>query len=255
LAKQIDYPRASLKNSLLLAEAVDQLGGSCSTELAADKLGKQMSGAFAALVGAAVKYNLLTSKKGQLAVTQLYRNRTLAYTLDEANSNLQIAFLSPPLFKAIFERFENKTLPVSHFEKLLIREFGVPADIASRLATYFLEGAKQCELFGENHILRKPFTNAENESDSTITSDEEEPSALPVTQEKAPVPMQVPILQPQGADDEGMFSVRIKGPGMDSLIVINEEDDLDIVEIMLKKIRRRLKAEGQADELISFLKN
>jgi hypothetical protein len=34
------------------------------------------------------------------------------------------------------------------------------------------------------------------------------------------------------------FNVRITGPGIDSTITIKEVDDLDIVEITLKKVRR-----------------
>ena len=34
--------------------------------------------------------------------------------------------------------------------------------------------------------------------------------------------------------------MRIKGPGIDSLIVVNEEEDLDIVDVMLKKVKKRL---------------
>jgi hypothetical protein len=39
------------------------------------------------------------------------------------------------------------------------------------------------------------------------------------------------------------YSVRITGPGIDSRIAIKDEDDVEIVEAMLKKVRRLLKAE------------
>jgi len=67
MAKIIEYPRASLRSALQLADAVAGFAGSCSTELAAEKLGKKMSGAFQALVSATVKYRLIESKAGKLS--------------------------------------------------------------------------------------------------------------------------------------------------------------------------------------------
>ena len=44
--------------------------------------------------------------------------------------------------------------------------------------------------------------------------------------------------------EEKEFSVKIQGPGINSTLVIREEEDLDIVEVMLKKVRKKL-LEGQ----------
>ncbi|MEW8505508.1 MAG: hypothetical protein AB2598_02310 [Candidatus Thiodiazotropha sp.] len=235
MPKQIDYPRASMKNCFVLSDAVNDLGGQCSAAMAADKLGKQhTSGAYKALVGAAVKYGLLTNKKGQLTVTQVYRDIRLAYDEAEAKKETQKAFLTPPLFSDIFSRFENKPLPVAHFEKLLIREFDVPEGFASRVSGYFLEGAKQCGLLGDGDILSRDSDDA---NQIIVNGDG---NGAPVESESSSVPLQE-ISHP--AEEEGKFSVRIKGPGMDSLIVVNEEEDLFIVKAMLKKVEKRLAIE------------
>ena len=39
-----------------------------------------------------------------------------------------------------------------------------------------------------------------------------------------------------------LYIVRITGPGIDSRIAMKDEEDVDIVEAMLKKVRRLLKA-------------
>src|SRR5437879_2821372 len=39
------------------------------------------------------------------------------------------------------------------------------------------------------------------------------------------------------------YTVRITGPGIDSRISIKDEEDVDIVEVMLKKVRRLIKAQ------------
>jgi|GEM_PF-1359064 len=236
MARQIDYPRASLKNTLELAQAIDDLGGKSSTDMAADKMNKKVSGAFQALIGSASKFGLVTSKKGQLEVTELYREYKLAYSKEEAGKILIEAFLTPPLFGNIFERFNGRELPVAHFEKLLIREFGVPDQISSRVSKYFLEGAKQCALLGTDNVLR---VEAGEEDDT-----EEQPEA----NRKASQPHKDTVktgaavgqhgVQDQIAED-GKFSVRIKGPGMDSVIVVNEEEDLLIIRAMLKKVEKK----------------
>ncbi len=243
MPKQIDYPRASMKNCMLIGNAVNDLGGACSAEMAAEKLNKQYkSGHYSALVGSAVKFGLISNKKGQLSITQLYRDIKLAYDETEAQKENQKAFLTPPLFASIFERFENKPLPLSHFDKLLIREHGVPDNVASRVSKYFIEGAKECGLLGEGNILARSVDSVdeiiENGENNGNKSDPiQHPVDTPNVHSITPVETSHP------AEEEGKFSVRIKGPGMDSLIVVNEEEDLLIVKAMLKKVEKRLAAE------------
>lgn len=241
MARQIDYPRASLKNCLQLAQAVDDLGGKCSTEMAADKLNKKVSGAFAALVGSAGRFGLISSKKGQLEITALFRDHKLAYTKKEADVALTLAFLTPPLFRGIFDRFEGRELPVSHFEKLLIREFSVPDQISSRVSKYFLEGAKQCTLLDSDNRLSAHILNeheaAEDENDRSEPGQADEETKLDESDRIDNGARNQEILE-----DSGKFSVRIKGPGMDSMIVVNEEEDLLIIQAMLKKVERKFAA-------------
>lgn len=234
MAKQIDYPRAALKNCLQLAVAIDDLGGNCKTEMAAEKLNKKVSGAFHALVASAVRYGLITSKSSQLENTALYRDHKLAYTKDDADVALTLAFLNPPLFKNIFTRFEGRKLPVEHFEKLLIKEFSVPDNISSRVAKYFLEGAKQCGLLNANHELTAGISN------NAALADESEEKAVTDAVETDNDDVNDALVNQDVVEEEGSFSVRIKGPGMDSVIVIKEEEDLMIVNAMLKKVEKKL---------------
>jgi hypothetical protein len=174
MPRVVDYPRASLKMALELAKAVDSLGGSCSTQLVAEKMGKKVGGAFSAVVGAASKYGLVDSKSQRLTVTALYKRHKLAYSDAEEQLCLREALLSAPLFKAIYDRFLGKVLPLSHFDRLLVREFEVPEDLASRTATYFLDGAKisglldSSGLLGENAREEAPPTEIEEEPDAQL---------------------------------------------------------------------------------------
>lgn len=243
MAKIIDYPRASLRSALQLAEAIDGFAGSCSQDLAAEKLGKKVSGAFAAQIGAAVKYGLIDSKNGKLSVCPLYRDYKLSYTAEDAMKCLQKALLSPPLFNAIYERFRGQKLPIEHFEKMLIKEFNVPDVIASRVSRYFLEGGKQSGLLNEENILGSESSGSSYEE--VIEEEENFPVTIsnPIVgrQEKVETSDTQKNNNSNDSDNVEDFWLNIRGPGVNFSIEIKDSDDLDIVHIMLKKIDKALK--------------
>jgi hypothetical protein len=242
MAKIIDYPRVSLKSAMQLAEAIDGFAGSCSAELAAEKLGKKISGAFSAQIASASKFRLVDNKAGKLSVTSLYRNYKLAYTSEDANICLRDALLSPPLFRAVYERFKGQKLPIEHFQKMLIKEFEVPDDLASRVAGYFLEGAKQSGLLnGDNTLM------ADLRAEPIDEELEEEKVLSPVTAQQSGA-----VAGTTNTDDSAHksmtfaasddYHLSIRGPGTSFAIEIRDQDDLEIVQIMLKKIERAIAA-------------
>lgn len=231
MPKKIDYPRASVARSIQLAEAVYELGGSCGLEMCAEHMGRKVGGGFKDIVSAAVKFGLITNTKGMLGTTQLFQTYHLGYSLEEKAQVLQQAFLRVPLFLEIYERFKSQKLPIEILDKLLIREFQVNQQIASRVAKYFLDGAKATKLLnGDNtfHLLSGVTDEPEKENaeESPVDSMEYRDTDLDA--------------EPVEIIDANEFSVRITGPGINSTIAIREEDDLDIVEVMLKKVRKKL---------------
>jgi len=249
MAKIIDYPRSSLQVCIQLAKAVDSFGGRCSPELAADKLGMKVSGNFNAIIASTSKFGLVDNKKGQLEITSLYRQHKLAYSHEEANTALVQAFLSPTLFQKLYERFKGLELPIGHFEKVLIREFSVPEQLGSRVVKYFLEGAKQCGILGENNVLLEIGTSSQANNDNEDSAEEVYANDLQEIEKPLPtgakseietsnkIDSPIDIQDPRAHE---IFTIHIKGPGMDSKILINEEDDLIIVEAMLRKVKNKL---------------
>lgn len=238
---KIDYPRSNLKNCLMIASAVHELGGHCSVESAADRLNKKGGGAFQALYSSAVRYGMLSSAKGQLTTTEKYREYKLAYNSDEEKRILGEFFLTPPLFNAVFERFEGIELPLSHFEKLLIREFEVPDNMASRVSKYFVEGAKLCYLLGTDNILRRS-ENAERDNGALTYDALEDTSPTSISAHNLEQSTAASSLGPKISEQKSSkgYSVRISGPGIDSLIEINEAEDLTIVQAMLNKVAKKI---------------
>jgi hypothetical protein len=235
MPKIVDYPRATLSNSLELAEAVSSLGGSCTAEMAAERMNRKTSGAFSALVSSAIKYGWLASKSGKLGVQQAFRDYKLAYNEDEKLSALRTALLSPPLFRAIYERFKGRPLPVEHFEKLLIREFEVPNDQASRISMYFMDGASQAGMLGSGNVLIEANVAAGNAE----AEDLEVNSLAPINRAESSDGSAAPLTSEDrlGAND---FSITFRGPGLNSTVLIVEEEDLLIVEAMLRKVKKAL---------------
>jgi hypothetical protein len=239
MPKIVDYPRASLKASFILAQAVDDLGGTATAEMAADKMGKKIGGSFRSLMAAAAKFGLLATKKGRLSTTALYREYKLAYSKTEQEQVARRAFLSVALFRSVYDRFKTQKLPVDHFEKLLIREFEVHELIASRVAKYFVEGAKLIGLLNPDYTFRD--VGLPSDSANGAPADEKTESDETAGGEDV-----------RAAGDNAVapktFAVRITGPGMDSVISILEEEDLQIVEAMLKKVARSLRERSTASD-------
>ncbi|MBI4825526.1 MAG: hypothetical protein HY807_03790 [Nitrospirae bacterium] len=232
MPKILDYPHASFSKSLEMAEAIYELGGGCKIESCAHKMGKNDGGGFRALMAAASKYGLITQNRGQLSITELFREYKLSYSENDANKAKQKAFLNVPLFHKIVQRFQSKNLPLDIFDKLLIKEFGVQEPIASRVAKYFVDGARSVALLhSDNKIATLVDLSSEEEA---IKSDEN--AANNQTQQEQP---KNDVLNTITEISQDKYSVNINGPGINSTIIILEEEDIGIVELMLKKIRKK----------------
>jgi hypothetical protein len=149
----------------------------------------------------------------------------LAYSETQKQDAIRRAFLNAPLFHAVATRLQGQQIP-PHFETLLIREHGVPADTASRVAGYFTEGARDAGVIGAGGVIVIPGPRGTT-GPQPPTTEGDNPS------HDADIDISS-VLFVRG------YTVRITGPGIDSKIAIKDEDDVDIVEAMLKKVRRLL---------------
>lgn len=128
-------------------------------------------------------------------------------------------------------------LPLKLLDKIVIREFGVDENVASRVSGYFVDGLKEFGLIDSNNVLQgvriseKSIAEDKNEADETT---------LPRQVEKIPQPPNA-VME---TDTSGSFTVHIYGPGLNNKIKIEEEEDLLIVEATLKKVKKALKEPG-----------
>lgn len=228
MPKVNDYPQASFEKCLELADAVESLGGSSSNEVVAHKLGKQpTSGGFSIIIGSTSKFGLVENRKGNLSVTERYKEIKLAYTPEEKSKLLAESFLLPPVFKSLFEKFKGRELPLAFLPKMLIREFNVEEAAASRVSGYFVEGVKQLGLIDDSGCLQEISPSLQIEENVL------EPSNAKT--DTAPV-------KPLFPKDSSKFSVSFLGPELNHSFAIKDEEDFEMIEVLLRKIKRALKA-------------
>ncbi len=235
MPKRTDYPFASIKKSLKLAQAVDELGGSSTIEVCAEKLGKKVSGGFNQIIQSAVKYGFIVRKRGMLSILPGYKDIKLAYNEDERISLLKKAFLNVPLFQQVCNRFANQKLPVDILSKLLIKEFGVPDRMASRVKAHFISGAKEVELITPDNMI---VLDRESQNDSILIDTADQKNSFERDE--------IGLGESKVASSPDSYVVKFLGPGLNSAITINEPEDLAIVKVMLNKVEKKLKA--KADE-------
>ncbi|AMJ65571.1 hypothetical protein [Hymenobacter sp. PAMC 26628] len=153
MPKLIDYPRTTYASAWEVAEVVDDTGGKCALETCARKLDRKVSGSFKAIVGSAVKFGLLTSKRELLSTTTLFRRIKHAYDKQEELLFHREAFLTPPLFTQLCRKFRQRELPVQMLDVMLIREFDVEEINAAAVAKAFAEGARAVGLLDEHNTV------------------------------------------------------------------------------------------------------
>jgi hypothetical protein len=153
MPKLIDYPRTSYTGAWEVAEVVDDTGGKCALETSARKLNRKVSGSFKAIVGSAVKFGLLTSKREMLTTTTLFRRIKHAYDKQEELLFHREAFLTPPLFTQLCRKFRSRELPVAMLDVLLMREFDVEEINAQSVAKAFTDGARMVGLLNEDNVI------------------------------------------------------------------------------------------------------
>ena len=329
MPKLIGYPRTNYAGAWELSEVVDDTGGKSTIEGAARKLNRKVSGSFKAIIGSAVKFGLLTSKRELLSTTTLYKRIKHAYDKQEELVFHREAFLTPPLFTQLCRKFRSRELPVQMLDVMLMREFGVEEINAQGVARAFVEGARMVGLLDDHNTIAdidllgvqqsprrelsnppppfntfrvdsppvqvpadSPFTphNVTEETTQPRIAEElriTEPIApLSNIKNTDPIANLFGLMEPKplvfSASDESRlettdtinnislkpavqvkplfnnaqsggptvttryesaspaYKIQINGPGIDTLLSISDEEDLNLVEALMGKIRRQL---------------
>ncbi len=232
MPKTIEYPRDSFARAMELADAVDSMGGDCKSETCADKLGRKVSGSFNATVGAAIKHDLVSTKKSILSITETYKKIKRAYNPNERIENMRAAFLSPPLYRKIFEKFKGKELPKDMLANILIREHEVEESRAAKVVNFFIEGAKDSELLIDGKIVgiaNGGIVSAVEQEGATMEDDSDRVGDGSNGAELL-----------DGKKDSGEYAIHIYGPGMTFKLTLTDGEDFIILEAMINKLKKKV---------------
>ena len=237
MPKNLNYPLASFQKAYALADAVNALGGTCTIENCAQKMQRKVSGGFMVIISSSQKFKLVNFEKGLITTTEEYKLIKHSYTNSERLDLLRKAFLSPQIFSLLYDRFKGKELPTEMLDKILIREFGVEENTAGRVAGYFVDGLKTYGLLNGSAVL-DPANKEVTVTEQSIA--EFEKPVIKVEAEK-PVEETAPKTDASFISLKSVnYELQISGPGIDTKISIDDEEDLLIVEAVLRKIQKVL---------------
>ncbi|RYE36368.1 MAG: hypothetical protein EOP42_03630 [Sphingobacteriaceae bacterium] len=237
MPKNLNYPLASFQKAFALADAADALGGSCTTEDCATKMQRKISGGFMVIVSSAQKFNLISFEKGIITISDDYKLIKHSYTNSERIGFLQKAFLAPQVFSILFNRFKGKELPVEMLDKILIREFGVEEITAGRVTGYFIDGLKAYGLMNGNKLIEDESNNHEkfdksvDQIESTVKS---ETISNTIASDKTDTSFT------NQKSENNQYEVQLTGPGISTKLNLEIEEDILILEAIIKKLRKSI---------------
>lgn len=149
LQSTIVFPYNSLTEAELIAETLlRQWGGSASQDQIAGGLHTTpRSGTFRNKLGAARIFGAVTVSRGNVKLTELGHRLVDPQTQKEARVE---AFLAVPLYKAVYEAYEGKSLPPDTGLEQKIAELGVSPKQTEKARQAMKSSAKRAGFFDTN---------------------------------------------------------------------------------------------------------
>ena len=166
------YPIHSLEESIKIAKALKTLGGSVDSnekDLIASAMKLKLTGAFTNRLGSARNWRLLTGH-GKLELTDLAKRLISPISDEEYREGILEAFFGVPLFKSLYETYENMEIPEDDLlQNILERKYNVPAGDTVAVVKIFKKMIQLPEIVGYS---AKPST-AVSEKETTELSNTE----------------------------------------------------------------------------------
>jgi hypothetical protein len=143
----IDFPYSSLDDAIEVAKAVHKLGGNqCRLGALAAELGHDTinSGGFRQKLSTAHTFGFTSLSQGIVSLSEL---GSKVINPDHEKAARAQAFLSVPLYRAIYEDFEGKLLPPAQGLESAMVNLGVVEKQAARARQAFQKSAKEAGFF------------------------------------------------------------------------------------------------------------
>lgn len=160
----IQFPYGDLDEAVLLAKAIHEVGGqSCQIEQLAGHLKVAAAGgAFRARLAYPRVFGLVELERGVISLTQL--GRSIVDPNQEAAARID-AFLTVPLYKAIYDKYKGYTLPPAAALAREMGALGVSSKQTDKARQVFDRSAKQAGFFwAGNERLTLPVVKSKPET-------------------------------------------------------------------------------------------
>jgi len=150
----IGFPYQDLDEAIEIAKAVHQLhGSSCQPEQIAAHIGQSpTSSSFKGKVATAKTFGLVTTSQGTVTLTQL--GSQIADSQQEKAARVE-AFLTVPLYKAVYEQFKGSVLPPQNGLEAALMTLGVAGKQKERARQVLQRSAQQAGFyqFGTDRLV------------------------------------------------------------------------------------------------------
>jgi hypothetical protein len=165
LRSTIAFPYGSLKDAEDVSNELHAKWGNSASlsQLAAGMDSTTKSGAFRSKVATARTFGVVTGR-GQLTLTEL--GRRIVNPQEVAAARIE-AFLAVPLFKAIYDEYNDGMLPPDAALEKRMRDLGVSAKQTDRARQSFQRSADLAGFFGHgrNRLVRPPVHVSDSKRD------------------------------------------------------------------------------------------
>lgn len=167
------YPYYDLEQSIQVAKAIrDNAGGICTGDQLAVylKYASTRSGTYFSRVNSAKLFGLIQQQGENLSPTERATSILSPVMPDDETRGRIDAFLSVPLFSAVFEQFKGQSLPPEvGIKNMLKTRFGIVEDRVTPAFRVLMDSAEQAGLFkttGDRTKMVKPAVNGSRSPES-----------------------------------------------------------------------------------------
>lgn len=162
----ISFPYGDLHDAVRVAHAVHRRGGRCDIDQLAAELNYSSveNGAFRGQVSTARIFGLITTTRGAMALSPLGAR---AVDPEQERRARAEAFLSVPLYRAVFDEFRGRTLPPAAGLETVLATKGVAQKQTDKARQAFQRSAEQAGYFerGRDRLIAPSFPDGDGLSD------------------------------------------------------------------------------------------
>lgn len=197
--KYRNFPRHKLEEALVVAQQImdEKAGRPFKRLLLADAIGiKPSSSEYRDLLSSSIKYDLTegSEKASEITLTPLGKSATQTNDAQQRLEARRTAAFTPEVFGKFYRDYADHRVPTPDMlRKLLISDYGVPADHAEECETVIMSNGRFVDVIrdigGSPHVLLEAEVGASRDGSNSSDSEQDPPPlATPATPRKETLP-------------------------------------------------------------------